>query len=161
MKISVKALFLILVAAAVIYLYLTDVLLAPGLSQQTKPEVCYKEACFSVELAETSAEREKGLMFRAQLGQDKGMLFIFDKEDIYPFWMKNTLIPLDIIWINSDNKAVFIGKNIQPCLPAQAGKSFICPMVAPPVKARYVLEVNAGLAEKIELKIGDEIKIIP
>ena len=71
--------------------------------------------CFQVELARTESERDQGLMYRKELDKNKGMLFIFDKEGIYPFWMKNTLIPLDMIWIDSNNKIVFIAQNVQPC----------------------------------------------
>ena len=70
-----------------------------GCARQAE-EVCLKEKCFSVELAKTSAEQAKGLMFRENLSIDKGMLFIFEKEEIYPFWMKDHLIPLDIIGID-------------------------------------------------------------
>lgn len=121
--------------------------------------------CFQVELARTESERDQGLMYRKELDKNKGMLFIFDKESIYPFWMKNTLIPLDMIWADSNGKVVFISQNVQPCQPASlreallAGKSLICPSVFPPVKAKYVLEINAGLCDKMGLKIGDDLKI--
>ena len=58
---------------------------------------------------------KNGLMFRENMDSDRGMLFIFEKEGEYPFWMKNTLIPLDIIWINKDKEVVFISENAQPC----------------------------------------------
>ena len=92
-------------------------------------------------------------MYRKELDKNKGMLFIFDKEGIYPFWMKNTLIPLDIIWIDSNDKVVFISQNVQPC------KNLICPSIFPTVKAKYVLEVNAGVCQEIGLKVGDELTI--
>ena len=106
-----------------------------------------------MELAKTEAEREKGLMNRTSLDSNKGMLFIFDKEDIYSFWMKNTLIPLDMIWINQNNKVVFISKNAQPC------KTLICPVITPTVNAKYVLETNAGLSGKFGFKPGDAVDI--
>ena len=87
------------------------------------------------------------------LNEDKGMLFIFDKDGIYPFWMKNTLIPLDMIWVDSSGKVVFIAQNVQPC------KSLICPSVVPTVMAKYVLEINAGLCQQMGLKVGDQLKI--
>ena len=95
-------------------------------------------------------------MHRKELEKGSGMLFIFDREGIYPFWMKNTLIPLDIVWIGSDNKIVFISQNVQPCLPAKGDKFLACPTVMPPVRAKYVLELNAGMCEKDGYKIGDE-----
>ena len=151
MKLLFKTFILIIAVIFFAYLlfYFADILLAPN-EEITKNQVCYKNSCFLVELAKTAAEREEGLMFRDKLGQDKGMLFVFDKEDIYPFWMKNTLIPLDIIWIDKDWEVVFIEKNSQPCL-----KEYSCPMIILEAAAKYVLEINAGVAEEIGIKTGD------
>lgn len=120
-------------------------------------QACINSNCFLVELAKTNAEREKGLMHRSQLGQYSGMLFIFDKEGIYPFWMKNTLIPLDIIWIDGNPSAdsgqvVFINKNSQPC-PSNGE----CPSINPGVNATYVLEINAGFCDGLDIKVGDVV----
>jgi len=120
--------------------------------------VCVNNFCFQVKIAKTPQELVNGLMFRKSLEQNKGMLFIFEKEDNYPFWMKNTLIPLDIIWINSNSKVVFISES-QPCPPAQTGQSSICPSINPFADAKYVLEINAGLSKKIGLKLGDTVII--
>ncbi|MBI1866362.1 MAG: DUF192 domain-containing protein [Candidatus Staskawiczbacteria bacterium] len=116
-------------------------------------KVCFKEYCFDVKLAQNSAERTKGLMFQKTLEQNKGMLFLFDKEARYSFWMKNTLIPLDIIWIDKDNKVVFISENNQPC------KLYICASINPTADAKYVLEVNSGIIQKIGLKLSDELSL--
>jgi uncharacterized membrane protein (UPF0127 family) len=116
-------------------------------------QVCYKEKCFSVELAKTKQQRDYGLMNRKELSKDFGMLFIFDKEGIYPFWMKNTLIPLDIIWISENSEVVYIAQNVQSC------RNLICPSVVPIAKAKYVLEINAGVCREIDLKVGDKLKI--
>lgn len=117
-------------------------------------KVCFKEHCFDVQLAQNNVERTKGLMFQKSLEQNKGMLFLFDKEVKHSFWMKNTFISLDIIWINQNNKIVFISENNQPC------KWYDCPSIKPIADARYVLEVNSGIVKKIELKIGDELSLI-
>lgn len=118
-------------------------------------QVCFHGTpCFAVEVASDAASRQKGLMLRTSLEPDKGMLFVFDTEGEYSFWMKNTLIPLDMIWMNADKKIVFIQENAQPCLPAQAGGT-VCPTMNPGVAALYVLEVNAGVAQKEGLKLGD------
>jgi len=90
-------------------------------------------------------------MFRKELAQNRGMLFIFEKEDIYPFWMKNTFIPLDIIWINADKEVVFLSKDNSPC------KEISCLSINPQRPAKYVLEVNAGAIDKIGLKLGDKL----
>lgn len=121
---------------------------------QQPASVCVKQNCFGVEVAKTIAERQKGLMFREKLDENKGMLFVFEQEDIYPFWMKNTLIPLDIIWVNGQNKIVFIKENAQPCL-ADA----VCENIIPDVRALYALEINGGLSYKFGFQAGDTAKI--
>jgi uncharacterized membrane protein (UPF0127 family) len=113
-------------------------------------KVCIEKNCFNVEIADTAQEREIGLMNREFLALDSGMLFVFEKEDVYNFWMKNTLIPLDIIWIDKDNKIIFIKENVQPCKTEQ------CETFGLNEKAKYVLEINGGLAEDVGLEIGDE-----
>ena len=125
------------------------------LSQPEKKwgKVCFKEYCFDVQLAQNSIDRTKGLMFKKSLKQNEGMLFLFDKEAKYSFWMKNTLIPLDIIWINKDNKIVFISESNQPC------RRFFCPLITPVTNAKYVLEVNSGIIQKIGLKLADELSL--
>ena len=122
---------------------------AAVLTKEKPNRVCFKNHCFDVELAKTAAEISRGLMFKENLGQNKGMLFAFEKESEYPFWMKNTLIPLDIIWINENKEVVFIEKNAQPC------KKEICESINPGQKAKYVLEINKGLVDKMGLKTGD------
>jgi len=111
--------------------------------------VCIGKDCFYVEIADTPEKRNQGLMYRENLDEDRGMLFIFEKEEIYSFWMKNTLIPLDIIWLNENKEVVFIVKNAQPCEEEN------CPSIKPDKEARYVLEINAGLVDKIGLKTGN------
>ncbi|MEK7540985.1 MAG: DUF192 domain-containing protein [Patescibacteria group bacterium] len=106
-----------------------------------------------MEIAKTPLETSKGLMFRKNLEQDKGMLFVFKKEAKYSFWMKNTLIPLDIIWINKDKKVVFISENAQPC------KWYSCYSIKPTAEAKYVLEVNSGVVQKIGLKTEDKLNL--
>jgi uncharacterized protein len=113
-------------------------------------KVCFKNNCFLAELADDQEKIADGLMHRDSLGQDRGMLFIFGRPGIYDFWMKNMLISLDIIWLDENKKVVFIAKNAQPC-----GES-LCQSINPNTKASYVLEINGGLAEKINLGIGDQ-----
>jgi uncharacterized protein len=113
--------------------------------------VCFHDECFSVEIVDTPAERTRGLMFRESLDRNGGMFFIFEKSGNYPFWMKNTLIPLDIIWINENQEVVFIGKNVQPC------KTDPCPSTNPGKNALYVLELNAGMSDVIGLEVGEKL----
>ena len=150
MKILFKIIIfiIILVIFSWLFFYTKDFLFAPTFDIKS---VCYKNNCFLVELAVTTAQQEKGLMFVNKMDKKNGMLFIFSKENIYPFWMKNTFIPLDIIWINKDKKVVYINENSQPCLLNLEN----CVMINPGASALYVLEINAGIVKEIGLKIGD------
>lgn len=111
--------------------------------------ICLKNKCFNVEIAKTEEEKRIGLMNRKHLDPDEGMLFLFENEGVYNFWMKNTLIPLDIIWIDKNKKIVFIKENAMPCNLED------CETLHLTQKARYVLEINGGLAKKHGIKIGD------
>ncbi|MCX6764810.1 MAG: DUF192 domain-containing protein [Candidatus Nealsonbacteria bacterium] len=119
----------------------------------SKPEnkIFFKEHCFFVELAKTDEELKRGLMFKKELNPDSGMLFVFDKEKIYPFWMKNTLIPLDIIWLNEEKEIVFMSKNTPPCFENN------CKSIVPDKESKYVLEISGGVSDKINLEIGDKL----
>ena len=117
-------------------------------------EVCFKNNCFKVQMAVTVKEQERGLMFRKNLKQDEGMLFVFKEEGEHPFWMKNTLIPLDIIWINQNQEVVFISENTQTCSENH------CSSVNPGKKARYVLELKGGTSKNIDLRAGDKIDFL-
>lgn len=120
-------------------------------SPQKENQVCLKNYCFEVELALTAQDQAMGLMFREKLGQNEGMLFVFQDEANRSFWMKNTMIPLDIIWLNEDKEVVFISKNTQPC------RVDSCPLISPNEPAKYVLELNEGVADKIGLNVGDKM----
>lgn len=107
--IAAIVIFLILIFASLIILTSSKEESVVNRNQSIK-QICFQENCFEVELAITTEEITKGLMFRKELPQNKGMLFIFAKEGIRSFWMKNTLIPLDIIWLNKNKEVVFIKK---------------------------------------------------
>lgn len=106
--------------------------------------------CRSVELAITPSQQQQWLMNRPSLPSTSGMLFVFPQDGLYPFWMKNTLIPLDMIWIDFQSRIVAI-RTAQPCTTPQ------CPNYDPWVIARYVLELNAGQAQERGLKVWDKI----
>lgn len=114
--------------------------------------VCIKKKCFHVEIADTYEKQKTGLMGVKRLDSGKGMLFVFDAEGEYGFWMKNMSIPLDIIWVDGGKKVVYIARNLQPCT---ADSCFIHKSDA---SAKYVLEINGGEAEKAGIKIGDEVE---
>jgi len=107
---------------------------------------------YSVEIAADPDLRAQGLMYRDQLRPATGMLFFFPTDGVYGFWMKNTLIPLDMIWIDSDRKIVHIKTDVPPC------KIEECPSYDPGVPSRYVLELAAGEAAKHGLKVGDVLR---
>ena len=155
MTIDIVLICLAVLIFSYLFLHFAQIAFSPEPQKVSYVSVCISENCFESELATTSAQIEKGLMHRSFLPENKGMLFVFAKEGIYSFWMKNTLIPLDIIWINDSKKIVFIEQNTKPC------KSLVCQSYNPGVKARYVLEINAGLAEKYRLKIDDLVQITP
>lgn len=99
------------------------------------------------ELAYTDESRMRGLMFREFLAPDAGMLFVFSVVEPQGFWMKNTKIPLDLIWLNERKEIVYF-VTAEPC------KKDPCPSYQPMQKAKYVLEVNAGFVKKNGLKLG-------
>ncbi|MEZ5365833.1 MAG: DUF192 domain-containing protein [Bryobacterales bacterium] len=104
------------------------------------------------ELAATAAERARGLMFRPVLDAAKGMLFLFDTSNIYLFWMLNTLVPLDILWMNEDREVQFISADTPPC------QTQVCPTYGPNIASRYVLELAAGEAQRRGLAEGDVLQ---
>jgi len=113
--------------------------------------VCFKDKCVRVELAVTEKAREHGLMGRHYLKEDRGMLFVFSQESFWPFWMKNTPIPLDIIWMDKSMKVVDMVQDARPAVDGQA------PMIFTPVlRAKFALETNAGFADKNHIRVGDQ-----
>ncbi|MDD4027174.1 MAG: DUF192 domain-containing protein [Candidatus Shapirobacteria bacterium] len=105
---------------------------------------------YKIELAKTVAQKTKGLSQREKLCSNCGMLFIFGYETELPFWMKDTLIPLDMIWLNKDGKIVDI---------KTANETNSTKIYQNQSKAQYVLELNANDSQKINLKIGDFIDL--
>lgn len=102
---------------------------------------------FCVEIADTAEKQNLGLMYRDFLGKDEGMLFIFGDEEIQSFWMKNTKIPLDMIFFDQNRNLVDYKKDASPCT------SDICPSYISKGKAKYVLEINSGLVKMDDYKL--------
>jgi uncharacterized membrane protein (UPF0127 family) len=137
-----------------LFIFLTTLILVNGcatLPELGGPKVCYGKTCWNVELAVTSDQHTKGLMYRKNLSEEGGMLFVFSEEDIYPFWMKNTWIQLDMIWLDSNMTIVHIENRAEPCVAIK------CPGFDPGAKALYVLEVIGGTAEQYGMKVGDKL----
>jgi uncharacterized membrane protein (UPF0127 family) len=104
---------------------------------------------FKVEIAVTPAAQEKGLMFRRFMPADRGMLFEFDREAPVTFWMKNTYIPLDMVFIARDGSVTRVAADAEPL-----SESFV-PSGGP---CLAVLELNGGTAARIDLKVGDKVR---
>lgn len=132
-----------------------SLLLTAGLSTcRSEPSVVIatksgKEHAFRVEIADTSAKREMGLQYRNELADDQGMLFLFPAEEILTFWMKNTPLPLDMIFIGRDRKIVGIVREATPF--SLAPRSIGAP-------SRYVLEIKGGLARQKGIEAGDSVR---
>ena len=108
-------------------------------------------------LAKTTYEQARGLMFVFHMPENRGMLFIYPALGTYSFWMANTFIPLDIIWLDSEFRVVHVSKNTPPCRNYFNSKN--CPVYRPTYPARYVLELNGGFVEKNNVKFQDKLII--
>lgn len=115
--------------------------------------VVLKGQRFAVEVVATPEEQQRGLMFRDEMDADAGMLFVYARPQPQEFWMKNTHIPLDILFF--DDKARYMGAqlNVPTC------RNDPCPTYPGPAPARYVLELNAGRAAALELAPGDVMQL--
>ena len=148
-----KKLWIICICVALLLIIYVAIVLIH--KKENENYVAFENKIFVVELATTDEERQKWLMFRESLDEDKWMLFIFDKEWYYSFWMKNTLIPLDMIWIvdvDGESRVVDV-QTAQPC------ETENCPTFHPEWNSLYVLEINAWLAEKYDIKVWDTLYI--
>ncbi len=120
-----------------------------GFAEHESRNVCFKQSCVQAEVAASEPERLQGLMLRDSLAESAGMLFVFDREAIYPFWMKNMRFPIDIIWMSADKHIVEILSDASPCGDA-------CTQLVPVEPSLYVLEVCAGFVKRHDIKVGDQ-----
>ncbi|MFZ5656029.1 MAG: DUF192 domain-containing protein [Pseudomonadota bacterium] len=111
---------------------------------------------YRVEVADDDAERARGLMFRDELPAGTGMLFVHESEQPLAYWMKNTRIPLDILYFDGDRRLVSQQRDVPPCSLGDA-----CPPYPSGAPARYVLELNAGEAARLGLESGAELRLGP
>lgn len=114
-------------------------------------KTCIKDHCFDARIADNPGSRTKGLMGEMRLPEKEGMLFIFEQEKKPSFWMKDTLIPLDILFINDNDLVVYMVKNAQPCNTEK------CPVYTTTRNASKVLEINGGMSKKLDLHVGDQV----
>jgi uncharacterized membrane protein (UPF0127 family) len=111
-----------------------------------------RKVTFRVELARTSEEVQRGLMYREHLAPDAGMLFLFERPRVQTFWMKNTLIPLDMIFIGPDRRIVGIVAEAEP-------QTLTARKVDSP--SQYVLEIGGGLAAQLGIRPGQVVEFPP
>lgn len=124
---------------------------------ETSSKIKIAEIVVEVEVADSNDERAKGLSGKDKLEDAKGMLFVFDQNDIRPsFWMRGMKFPIDIIWIK-DNKITQIDKNVEP-QPETTDEKLT--RFKPNTPVDYVLEVNAGFSDKNNLQVGANFEII-
>lgn len=111
---------------------------------------------YQVELAQDDKSRARGLMFRTEMAENHGMLFIHERQEPQAYWMKNTKLALDILYFDEQRKLVSQQRDVPPCSAGNA-----CPPYPSVKPARYVLELNAGQAAKLKLEDGAELGFGP
>lgn len=127
---------------------------ADGRHDTRRAEVRFPDGrLFVAEIADTPARVQRGYMFRREVKEDEGMVFVFPEPGFHSFWMKNTLVPLDIVWIDEEFTVIHIEPGVPPC------KADPCATYGPLRKTRYVLEVRAGMTRAGGLKVGDRVRI--
>ena len=131
----------ILIPISLLIIFIAGLIIYTKNLNPKSPQVCINDTCFDIEIAETPEQRQIWLMHREYLPEKSGMLFVFQQSSPYGFWMKNTLIPLDMIWIDQDQKII----DIQQAVPCTADP---CPSYKPSWPALYVLELNNWISEK-------------
>ena len=144
-----KALFIVLLSSLLLVSCVSN---EPNLALETAEnlsEVCINENCFLVEIVDTDKSRATGLMYREEMDDNRGMLFIFDDLAVHNFWMKNTLISLDMIWVDEDYKVIYVEKMAQPC------EEDPCEVYGTNAPSKYVLEINGGLSDQLGINSGD------
>ncbi len=130
-------------------------LLVTGCAPRALPWVELKGVRYEVELATNNEARARGLMFRDSLPSDHGMLFVFPYEGPQAFWMRNTKIPLDILYFDRDLRFVSVAAGVPPCTTQE------CPSYPSKAPAMYVLELNAGHSRRLGVVTGDALLLSP
>ncbi len=127
-----------------------------GCAAAGEPWIEIADARYTVEVADDDAERARGLMFRDALPEKQGMFFVHERTQPLAYWMKNTRIPLDILYFDEDLALVSQQRDVPPCSAGNA-----CPPYPSRVPARYVLELNAGEARRLGLEEGARLQVSP
>ena len=132
-------------------LALTQVPLLAGTVERRFVPLYIHDTRFVAEIAETMDQQVRGLMFRRSIPRNYGMLFIYSEEEIRGFWMKNTWIRLDLIFLNRNRQVVDMFASVPPCTADP------CPSYVSKVPAQYVLEIRGDLSRELKLKVGDTL----
>lgn len=120
---------------------------------EKRNQACYKDHCYTIELAVTIEEKQKGLQRRDFLPKNSGMLFVLDDRSVPRFWMKDTFIPLDMVWLDYSGRILGVEHAVSPC------EKDPCRTYSPSKPAAYMLEINAGEASRLDMRAGDRIDI--
>jgi uncharacterized membrane protein (UPF0127 family) len=162
--VATRAQVLIPIAIAAVIIGIVGVITIPAdskLAEVKFPRGTIKidSKILDVQIAETDAQKVRGLMFQNQLPDDQGMIFVFSQEQVVPIWMLNMQFPLDIIWFDANGNVVHIEKNVPPCKSAL--ETATCTVQnADGKKAKYVLEVTAGFTDKFNMTEYSKMQII-
>lgn len=119
----------------------------------SEPFVEFGDSKFFVEIADEPGELQKGLMFVESMPKNEGMLFIFDDSSPRTFWMKNTLIPLDMVFIDENYVVVDLKENVQPC------DADPCPTYPSEFSSKFVVELNAGSSKEYNISVGSIMRM--
>ena len=111
-------------------------------------------ATYALEVVRTPEEQAQGLMFRESLAERTGMLFPFSDKAVHRFWMKNTMIPLDMIWMDTQGKVLFVSPQTPPCVADP------CASYGPDLPAASVLEIAGGMAKKEKVEVASVIRFV-
>ncbi len=155
---------LIPIAIAAVIIGIVGVLTIPAdskLAEVKFPRGTIKvdDKVLDVQIAETDAQKTRGLMFQNELPDDQGMIFVFSQEQVVPIWMLNMQFPLDVIWFDANGNVIHIEKNVPPCKSAL--ETVTCTVQnANGKKAKYVLEVTAGFSDKYHITENSKMQII-
>ena len=121
-------------------------------------KITINDVPLTVEIADDSEKTARGLMFRDRLADDRGMLFIFEKEHKHQFWMMNMKFNLDIIWLDANGKVVYVVEDAEPCI--DEAHTSLC-TYSPDEPAKYVLEVNSGFVKEHGINKDSVMHILP
>ena len=161
---ATRAQVLIPIAIAAVIIGIVGVLTIPAdskLAEVKFPRGTIKidSKILDVQIADTDAQKVRGLMFQNELPDDQGMIFVFSQEQVVPIWMLNMQFPLDIIWFDANGNVIHIEKNVPPCKSAL--ETAVCTVQnADGKKAKYVLEVTAGFTDKFQITENSKMQII-